>query len=325
MNLLQALGDGLRAAVGVPAIAYALAAMGLNLQFSYGGLANVGQVGFLLLGAYGTAMGADAGLPLPIAVLAGVAAAVGLGLLLGLATRRVRGDHLAIVTLAAAEILRLLVRSEAFASSTGGIGGIQGFADGFFRLDPIPVGRYGLGSLAFDQRTLWIVAVGWATVALAALVLWRLVASPWGRGLRAVRDDEDAARSLGARVDATKVEALVIGGVLGALGGVVLALDADYVGPNVWVLSLTTYAFVAVVLGGRETIIGPIVGSMAFWFLFQASDTLLRQALADPFWGDGSVTSAGPIRLVVVGIVLMVLMARRPAGLVGSRRQGAGG
>src|SRR3954451_13731181 len=101
----------LRASVSVPAAAYALAAVGLNVQFGYTGLLNFGQVGFLLVGAYGTAISADHGVPLPLAFLVGVAAAVALGLILGLPTLRLRAEYLAIFTISAAEILRLVVRS----------------------------------------------------------------------------------------------------------------------------------------------------------------------------------------------------------------------
>src|SRR3954471_3948787 len=102
MNLGSILIDGLRAAVGVPAAAFALAAVGLNLQFSFTGLLNFGQVGFLLAGAYGTAIAASHGWPFPLAVLVGIAASVVLALLLGLPTLRLRGDFLAIVTISAA-------------------------------------------------------------------------------------------------------------------------------------------------------------------------------------------------------------------------------
>src|SRR5690606_31579181 len=116
-----------------------------NVQFGYTGLLNFGQVGFLLVGAYGTAISADAGVPLPLAFLIGVAAAVALGLLLGLPTLRLRADYLAIVTISVAEILRLITRSRQLQDFTGGVFGLQGFASAFYRWNPIPQGTYGVG------------------------------------------------------------------------------------------------------------------------------------------------------------------------------------
>ncbi|MCB1041133.1 MAG: branched-chain amino acid ABC transporter permease [Acidimicrobiales bacterium] len=325
MNVVQALNDGARAALGVPAIAYALVAVGLNLQFAYGGLVNVGQVGFMLVGAYGTAMAVHAGAPLLLGVAAGLGAAALLGVVLGMASIRVRADYLAIVTLAAAEILRLLVRSQTFDRWTGGVRGIGGFGGEFYGWNPIPVGRYGVGDVAFSHRTLWLVLVGWTAVGLCCLLTWSVVRSPWGRVLLSVREDEEVVRSIGKDVLRVKVQALTIGGVIGALGGVLLALDAQYVQPDAWVLAITTYAFTVMVVGGKQTVTGPVVGSMVFWFLLQASDTLLRQWLAHPVFADHlAPTDAGPIRLAVVGVILVALMVWRPVGLVGRRaRRGA--
>jgi neutral amino acid transport system permease protein len=318
VNLLQAVVDGLRAGLGVPAAAYALAATGLNLQFGYGGLINVGQVGFLLVGAYGSAMALDAGAPLVIGVAVGVGASIVLALVLGLSTLRLRADYLAIVTLAAAEILRLGVRSRPLEGLTGGVFGITGFADPFYDLNPIPVGRYGLGDLAFNHRSLWLIVVSWSLVALSTAVVWRLVHSPWGRVLQAVRDDEDLARALGKNAFRFKVQSFVVGGAIGSLGGIALAFDAQFVDPDFWVLTLTTYAFTVVVLGGKGTIRGPVVGSIVFWFVVQATDTLLRQALEQTAFDAWlSPEDAGPIRFALVGLALILIMVFRPDGVLG--------
>lgn len=322
MNLAQGIADGLRTALGVPAAAYALVAIGLNLQFGYAGLINVGQVGFMLVGAYGTAMTVHAGAPLPVGLGVGLLAAAVFGVILGLSTLRLRAEYLAIVTLAAAEMLRLVVRARALEGATGGVFGIGGFANDFFAWNPIPVGRYGVGDVAFSQRNLWIVSVGWSLVGLCALGTWLLVRSPWGRVLRAIHDDEDMARSLGKHVFAAKMQSLVIGGVIGALGGIVLSLDAQFVEPDFWVLAVTTYAFTAMVLGGTGTVLGPVLGSMILWFVLGASDTLLRQGLENSFLGTAlSPNDTGPIRFAAVGLALVVLLVRRPQGVLGSREQ----
>ena len=120
--------DGLRAALGVNAAAYALAAIGLNLQYGFTGLLNFGQVGFALVGAYGTAIAVDGGAPLWLGLLAGIGAAIALGLVLGIPTLRLRADYLAIVTISAAEILRISAVSTQLEGFTGGSFGIGGFA-----------------------------------------------------------------------------------------------------------------------------------------------------------------------------------------------------
>jgi neutral amino acid transport system permease protein len=312
--------EGILAAVGVPAAAYALAAVGLNLQFGYTGLLNFGQVGFLLMGAYGTAISASRGVPLPLAFLCGIAAAVGLGLVLGLPTLRLRADFLAIVTISVAEILRHLFRVRQFESVTGGNRGIQGFANPFFEVNPFPPGRYGIGDLGLDERQLWVTLVGWALVGVTVVLVHRLVRSPWGRVVKAIRADEDAPRSLGKNVLAYKMQALVLGGAIGGLGGIVLAVDAQYTNPDYWVSNLTFFAFASLIMGGLATDIGPVVGAMVFWFLAQALDTVLRQALATGVFGtlvEG--TDIGPIRFALVGLALILLMVFRPEGIFGAR------
>jgi branched-chain amino acid transport system permease protein len=322
MDFGQALVDAVRAAVGVPAAAYALAAVGLNLQFGYTGLLNFGQVGFLLVGAYGTAITADHGLPLPLAFLVGVAAAVALGLILGLPTLRLRAEYLAIVTISAAEILRLVVRSRPLEGFTGGAFGIREFADSFYNWNPIPSGQYGVGSVTFSDRTLWVMLVGWSLVALTSMLIYLLVRSPWGRVLRGIRDDEHATRSLGKNVFAFKLQSLVLGGSIGALAGILLAVDAQFTNADYWQSIFTFFAFTVIIIGGVGRVIGPVVGSMLFWFLLQGTDTLLQQALANSLFGSKlGPTEAGPIRFALVGLVLMLLMIFRPQGLFGSRAE----
>src|SRR3954452_25321927 len=166
MDFERILSDGIRAGLGMNAAVYALAAVGLNVQFGYTGLWNFGQAGFLLVGGYGTAIAVSSwGLWLPWAVLIGIAASILLGLVLGIPTLRLRGDYLAIVTIAAAEILRIVVNSTKVQSLTGGPQGIGGFANWFFDRNPISPGRYGFGTITYDQRQMWVTLVTWALVA----------------------------------------------------------------------------------------------------------------------------------------------------------------
>ena len=324
MDLSQILVDGLRAAVGVPAIAYALAVIGLNVHFGYTGLFNIGHVAFLAAGAYGAGITAtEWSFPFPLAILAGVAASVLLGLLLGLPTLRLRAEYLAIVTISAAEILRIVVRSQSFEGVTGGPSGIGRWATGFFDANPIPDGDYGFWRLEFTAREVWIMLVGWLLVLGCTILTWLLMRSPWGRVIRSIREDEDAARSVGKGVFGYKLQSLVTGGVFGALAGLVLAVNANFTDPSLYQSVFTFFMYVALILGGSARILGPVVGAMVFWFTLQALDTFLRQAVTPDSWAGGILDQSdlGPLRLALVGLALMVLVIFRPQGIVGGRRQ----
>jgi branched-chain amino acid transport system permease protein len=257
-----------------------------------------------------------------LGILVGVALAVLLGLLIGLPTLRLRADYLAILTIAAGEILRLVVRSSWAAPLTNGIFGIQAFADPFFELNPIPTGLYGIGKFRFDERSVWVMTVAWALVLLATMFLRRLTRSPWGRVIRAIREDEDAARSLGKNVFGYKLQSLMIGGALGALAGIVLAVDQQNVTPDAYIPLLTFYAFTIVILGGPGTLWGPVAGSMVFWFLFELLDGLMAGAVAQGWFGGLVDTiDVGPLRFALFGVGLMWLMVYRPQGMFGKREE----
>jgi neutral amino acid transport system permease protein len=321
MDFSALFSNAARAAVGPEAAVYALAAIGLNVHFGYTGLLNFGQVGFMLVGAYGVAVTvATFGGPLWAGVLVGIALSVVLALLLGIPTLRLRADYLAIVTIAAAEILRFLFRSSPARPVTGGVFGLQQFAGQFYALNPLPARAYGIGPVMFSHRRFWVVLVGWGLVALCALIVWALMRSPWGRVLKSIREDEDAARSLGKNVFSYKMQSLVIGGVMGGIAGMVFALNQQAVNPDTYLPIITFYAYTILILGGPARVIGPIVGSILFWFLLAATDAFLRQGSAAGFipLGTGGI---GAVRFTLVGLGLMLLMAFRPQGIFGDKRE----
>lgn len=322
MDWEKVLSEALRAAVGVQAAAYALAAVGLNLQFGYTGLLNFGHVASMAVGAYGLAITVEFGGPMWLGLIVGILASLLLALLLGFPTLRLRADYLAIVTIAAGEILRLTVRSSFAQPLTGGIFGIQRFAEPFFELNPIPAGRYGFGQFSFDARSLWVVLVGWSLVLLAFLLVAKLIKSPWGRAVRAIREDEDAALSLGKNVFGYKLQSLMIGGALGALAGMYLAIDQQNVVPDVYIPLLTFYAFTVVIIGGPGSLVGPIAGAVLFWFLFEFVDGIIGTAVTQGWTGDlFDSIDVGPIKFVLFGVGLMLLMIFRPQGMFGSREE----
>ncbi|MFA5565216.1 MAG: branched-chain amino acid ABC transporter permease [Acidimicrobiia bacterium] len=320
--LLKILADALRSAVGVQAAAYALAAIGLNIHFGFTGLINFGHIAFMAVGAYATAISVDLGLSLWLAVPMGIVASILLALLLGLPTLRLRAEFLAITTIAVGEIIRILVRSSALEQWTGGVFGIQGFADEFFDLNPFS-GTYGIWRVTFNARSMWVMTVTWALVALSMALVWALMRAPFGRVLKAIREDEDAARALGKNVFSFKIQSLCLGGVIGALAGIMLAFEAQAVVPDRYLPQTTFFVWTVMILGGTASVWGPIAGSVIFWFLISATEGLLRQGITNGVIPDWLLSSqqVAAVRFILVGLVLMVLMVWRPQGVFGKREE----
>jgi branched-chain amino acid transport system permease protein len=316
--------NALEASIGLQTVVFALAAIGLNVHFGYTGLLNFGQSGFLAVAAYGLAVTvATFDLPMWLGIIIGLAGAVVLALLLGIPTLRLRADYLAIVTIAAAEIIRLTVRSVTFEETFGGSDGRQAFAGGFYDLNPYPVHEYNIGRFGFNERQMWILTVGWILVALSCLVVYLLMRSPWGRVLKAIREDEDAVRSLGKNVYAYKMQSLIIGGVLGCLGGFIYALGQASIQPDIFGTDTTFFAYTILILGGAARVGGPVVGAMIFWVILSLSDNILNEAIDAGYISPKVIATAevGQVRFMIVGLLLMLLMIFRPQGIFGDRRE----
>lgn len=324
MDLGAILGRAITSALGATAAWYALAAVGLNLHFGYAGLLNFGHVGFLLAGAYGLAVTVSTlGGPFWLGVLVGIASAALFGLLLGVPTLRLRADYFAIVTIAAAEVLRLIFRSGPATPVTGGPFGLQSVAGPFYALNPFPPGRHGIGPFQYSHQQLWAGSVTWILVGLATLAIFLLMRAPWGRVIKSIREDEDAARSLGKNVFGYKMQSLVLGGVVGAIGGVMFAIIGSTVNPNAYLPIVTFFAYTILIMGGTASTGGPVLGAVIFWFLFSGFDAFLRQASGAgmlPGFLRGS-NAVGATTFTLVGLALVGLMIFRPQGMVGNKRE----
>jgi neutral amino acid transport system permease protein len=317
----------LTTALGPTAIVFALAAIGLNVHFGYTGLVNFGQVAFLAVGAYTVAMGVDTfGWSFWLCVFLSFLTASILALILGVPTLRLRADYLAIVTIAAGEIVRLLLRAARFRETTGGAAGIQNFADSFFDLNPftrsfnptIPGTEIGV---EYSANQMFVLLVGWTIVALACLFVFLLVRSPWGRVIKAIREDEDAVRSLGKNVYSYKLQSLAIGGIIGAIGGIMFAVGRQSVVPDSLGTPLTFSAYLALVLGGAARVLGPVLGSIVFFFISAFVDVALRQAIDADYVTFLVANEVGIVRNMLVGLGLMALMIFRPQGIIGDKRE----
>jgi branched-chain amino acid transport system permease protein len=165
--------------------------------------------------------------------------------------------------------------------------------------------------------------VGWIIVAIITLLMWVMVNSPWGRVLKAIREDEDAVRSLGKNVYLYKMQSLIIGGVIGSIAGFVYALSRQSVQPDNYSTALTFFAYTVLILGGAARVFSPIIGAMIFWFLIVFIEQLLRQAVTAgyiPEWLIG-VNQVGQIRFMLMGLALMLLMIYRPQGIFGDKKE----
>ncbi|MFD2092314.1 branched-chain amino acid ABC transporter permease [Blastococcus deserti] len=324
-ELLDALSIALKAGLGFQAIFFALLAIGINVQFGYTGLLNFGQIAFAMLGGFGIAVSVTQwGLNFWVGVVVGLLAAVVLALLLGLPTLRLRTDYLAIATIATAEGLRLLFRSVSATEVTGGTRGLAAFNRDFVALAPWETSqRYSILGTSWSGAELWVALVGWVLVILGCLLVWALMRSPWGRVVKSVREDEDAVRALGKNVYVYKMQALVLGGVFGALGGMIYAVGTGSAIPDQYQNANTFLAYAALILGGAARVLGPVIGAMLLLFIVQFADTGLRTLISNGVIPEGllTATDVAAIRFVLVGLGLMLLLVFRPQGIFGDRRE----
>jgi neutral amino acid transport system permease protein len=302
-------------------IAFALAALGLAIHFGFVGLLNFGIAGFMAVGAYGYAISSlTFGFPWWAAILTSIVAAVLFALVLGIPTLQLRGDYLAIVTIASAEIIRLLLLSQAFIDVTGSADGLSAFADDFRSINPFPTGDYGFGPWTFTANQFWVLVMGMIFLVISVLVVWQLTHSPWGRVIKGIREDEDAVRALGKNVFGYKMQALIVGGVIAALGGIIYVLPSS-ANPMTFATSLTFFVWTALLLGGAATVFGPLLGAVLFWVLQAFLGALLPAMANAGLLGAFTSSQAGALRYVIIGVLLLSIVIFRPQGLVGDKRE----
>jgi branched-chain amino acid transport system permease protein len=305
--------------VGVAAGIYTILALGLQLQFGYTGLLNFGQVAFMAIGAYTMAIlvvkeGWSMWLAAPLAIVAAAAA----GLLLGIPSLRLRADYFAIVTIAFSEIVRYVATNEQ--SLTGGsqgtiaLGSVTQAAQYNAQWESFQA-RVG-GWLHIGSKDVTMLLLVWATAVVLLTVTWLAVQTPWGRVLRAIREDEDAAASLGKNVLAYKLQVLALGSALAGVAGLFYAWQFSFFSPDDFQPLLTFFAWMIVILGGVGRIWAVPVGAAVFGFLYAGTRFLDFQPLS-------SLDSAqrAYLRLIVIGLVIIGLVVFRPQGILGRREE----
>ena len=303
---------------------YGLAAIGLNVHFGLTGLLNFGHASFMGVGAYVTllliphAAGREGeitntGLSFFPALVIGFIAAALFGLLLGLPAIRLRGDYLAIVTIAAAEIFRLLVRD--LESVTGGVYGIINFSESLQIYKPEFLINFS-ERFELNSSQMWVGLLSWISIFIVLILLRRLSNSPWGRALRAVREDEDAVRALGKNAIWLKLQSFMLGAGIAGLAGVFLAFNYGSLQTTTFVPLLTFYVWAIMILGGVGSLTGPIFGSIIFWVIISETDRL-----AQLIFENANGQQLAGVRFILVGLLIMLLMIFRPSGLLGKKEE----
>jgi ABC-type branched-subunit amino acid transport system permease subunit len=287
----------------------ALFSLGLNLQWGMAGLVNFGHVAFMALGAYTTVLLTLGGVAWYLAALLGAGAAALLGLLIGLSTLRLREDYLGIVTIGVAELLRLLLKNERpLGWLTRGDFGIQSFPKPLW---PNPQGNPLFGWLPPNQYPWVLMVVVLVVLAGTLVLLQRLSRSPWGRVLRAIREDEAVATALGKNVFAFKLQAFVLGGAIGGLSGAFYAWYLQAVYPSNFLPEVTFQAWMIVAIGGAGNHWGVLAGAA----LFQLYNSLPR------FLPDIAPGQTEAIQVMLIGLTLIFVMVWRPQGLLGKKAE----
>jgi branched-chain amino acid transport system permease protein len=307
--------------VGVLAGIYAIVALGLQLNTGFTGIVNFGMAAFMAIGAYTMAiLVLKAGFSFWLALPCAAGASMLFGVIVGLPSLRLRADYFAIATIAMAEVVRLFAQNAR--DLTGGNQGLFCDIDNPSNCYPDAWNSVSesinnfISNFWSDPPTLLpLLIVIWVVVGLATLVLVRLQRMPWGRVLRAIREDEDAAQALGKNTLAFKLQSLAIAALLGSIAGFFLALDLRTVHPLDFEPLVTFFAFSVLILGGLGSYRGVAVGAVLFWFVLEGTRFI---DLPDPPFTE---TRIAAVRLAITGLLLIGLMAFRPQGLFGKREE----
>ena len=279
---------------------YGLLALGLNVIWGMGGMINLGLVGFYAVGAYVAALAAlKLGVPMIVGLALAAVATAGAGWIMALTTARLRGDYLAIITLGFSEVIRLVASNEIWLTrGTDGISGIPGPWRG--RLSPAE----------FNLLYLSLVLLALAAV---LFVLERLRRSPYGRVLRAIRDDVQVAEVAGKPVRRFKVEAFALSAAILGLAGGLYAHYTSFIAPDAFVPLVTIYVVLALTAGGTGNNWGAVLGSGLVVFFLESTRFLTA-------WLPGlAPVQVAAVREFVIGLSLILVLRLRPTGLLPER------
>jgi branched-chain amino acid transport system permease protein len=347
-------------------LVYALVVLALNLQWGYAGLFNIGIAGFMMIGVYSMAiLTTQIGLPYLVGLVVAVAVTALFGALVSLPALRLRADYLAIVTLAFAEIVRSILSSQRFSETT-----LAGYDVGFGGAtgpdvppDPLKFLLYqnpdslvsepnAVGSAYFSllepigidpstAEALLYVGFLAVIVVLFYLVLSRLGNSPFGRVLKAIREDEVVARSLGKDTRVFKIKAFTLGAALMGFAAILWFLESGGARPSNFQSQTTFFIFVALIVGGSGSNLGGVIGGFVFGTTLLQGPELIETIIGQQFDPQGNpqtifdafagfepflsytIDNLPSIRIILLGVFLIYLIQNRPEGIVGDRKETA--
>ena len=283
-------------------------ALGLNLQWGYTGLFNAGVVGFYAIGAYTHAILITAprpelignlGLPWIVGILGAMAASAFAAWVIGLATIRLRDDYLAIATFGIATTIQLVTLNW-----DGLTGGAQGLS-----VIPRPLVGWFETPLGFS---LWYLGLLVAVVGVLYWALERILNSPWGRVLKAIREDETAAIALGKSARSFRLQAFVLGSTLMGLAGALYVSFIGFVSPFDFLPILTFQVWAMVIVGGSGNNKGALLGALTVWAIWASSGVLISKLVPPAYAAQG-----GAIQVILIGLLLVASLLFRPRGLIG--------
>ena len=283
---------------------YAVLSLGLNVQWGFTGQFNIGVAGFFAVGGYVSAimttqpssshLGGFAQ-PFLVGVVAAMLFAGLLALLVGLVTVRLRTDYLAIATIGIAEIIRLILKNEE--QLTNGVRGIPGI--------PRPI----------SEDPIVFLGVVVAAIVIVYLALERARRSPWGRVLRAIRENEEGSQAAGKNVLRFRLEAFVLGSVIMGLAGALFAHFVGFISPEAYTPEFATFlVWVMLIAGGSGNNKGAILGAIVIWFVWSGTEFITGRLPPE------IVTQAAALRLLLIGVLIQVILLFRPQGLLPEER-----
>jgi branched-chain amino acid transport system permease protein len=278
---------------------YGLLALSLNLIWGGTGMVNLGLAGFFAVGAYASALLTTAGrAAIPAGWLLALIAGGLAGLIVTLSTTRLREDYLAIVTLGFAEAVRLVATNEIWLTrGTDGISGIPG-----------PWKR----ALGGDFNAVYFLVV----LAVLLMVFWlmrRIDRSPYGRTLRAIREDAQVAQVAGKPVLRFKTEAFVLSAAIAALAGALYAHFISYIAPDLFLPLITVYIFLSVASGGTGRPAGAVLGAYLVMALLESSRFLVEVI------PDVTAVQRAALKEMLIALALILVLRLKPSGLLPER------
>lgn len=310
--------------VGVVAGIYTIFGAGIQVQLGFAGILNFGHVAFMAIGAYVMAiLVVKEDMSLWLAGSIAVLFTGFSGLLLGLPALRLRGDFFAIVTVAFSVMVSYILVNQPEltggsigSGALGGEGEVSLFDGQWIAFRNEVQHLLGGAHSALDSKDVAMLVIMWAIAITLLTGLYFLLRSPWGRVIKAMRDDEDGVRALGKNVFVYKLQALMLGSALAGIAGVLYALQFAYFTPLDFEPLLTFYAYAIVIMGGTGRIWSVPLGALLFTTLYAGT----RFLEFFPFSYLDS-TERAYVRQMIIGALLIGFILFRPQGIVGRRQE----